>query len=295
MTEDAQVEIQSDAGEKRQWGVNLLFFKDGGKWTLKKKAVLSVSLLFIGVVSVLQLFDPSTSTALVGDSSIGVPTSLSSQRSIDVNEAPPDRGADKKKGGARASVKLTGPQLLARPRDLKLIPPGSMLKAVLLSGASNGLVRAEVKEALTVNGDTFIEEGSTLLGNGSSSEERLFVGFSQVIFKDGTFGQVQAQACDRSDQIVGLKGSKIGTKTMNIIGSIGLGFVGGMAQGLQDSQGQQGAVVRPPSVKNALLNATSMTALQQSNELMSDLKNKQPIIEVPATTEICVIFGGGQG
>ena len=67
--------------------------------------------------------------------------------------------------------------------------------------------------------DTFIEEGSTLLGMGSSTEERLFVSFGQVIFKDGTFGKIQAQACDKTDQIVGLKGSKVNGKALQLAGS----------------------------------------------------------------------------
>lgn len=290
MIEDSQVEILSDSGEKLQWGIDLFFFKDGGKWTLKKKAALMVAGFGIAMVSILQCFAPEALVVAVGESSIVVPNSLETTRSFEVSEAPNQSQTATKKVNT-APIKLSGPQLLARPRDLKLIPPGSMLKAILLSGASNGLVRAQVKEALTVNGNTFIEEGSTLLGNGNSTEERLFVGFSQVIFKDGTFGQIQAQACDKSDQIVGLKGSKIGNKTLNIVGSIGLGFVGGMAEGLQESKGQQGVAVKTPNMKNALLNATATTALEQSQGLMSDLKNKQPIIEVPASTEICIIFG----
>lgn len=291
---DQPVEIQSDSGDRVQWGVNLFFFKDGGKLTFRKKTALAIGVGVIVVVSVLQSFDPAVTVVPVGESSISTPMGLATQKSFELAEAPKETGLASSKTSAKA-IKYTGPQLLARPRDLKMIPPGSMVKAVLLSGGSNGLVRAEIKEPLTVDGATFIEEGSTLLGNGGSTEERLYITFSQVVFKDGTFGQVKAQACDRSDQIVGLKGSKVGTKALNIAGSIGLGFIGGMAEGLQDTQGQQGVMVRPPSIKNALLNATATTAIQQSQELMSDLKNKQPIIEVPAATEICVIFSGGQG
>ena len=68
-----------------------------------------------------------------------------------------------------------------------------------------------------------------------------------MVFKDGTVGDISAQACDQADKIVGLKGSKVGNKVVNIAGSIGLGFVGGMSEGLQDSEGQQGAVIRKSS------------------------------------------------
>lgn len=292
MTDQPNVEIQADSGDRLQWGVNLFFFKDGGKLTVRKRNAFIAGGVIIAVVSVFQSLDPNASVVPVGESLITTPAGLS-QKSFDLAEAPKETASSPRRAGGK-SIKYTGPQLLARPRDLKMIPPGSMIPAVLLSGGSNGLVRAEVKEALVVDGATFIEEGSTLLGNGSSTEERLYIGFSQVIFKDGTFGQVQAQACDKSDQIVGLKGSKVGTKTLNIAGSIGLGFIGGMAEGLQDTQGQQGVTVRPPSIRNALLNATATTAIQQSQELMSDLKDRRPIIEVPAGTDVCVIFGGNQ-
>ena len=294
MTKDeAKVELVADTGESNQWGLNLLFFRDGNKWTLKIKLLYGTIAIGLSSLSIFNCFVPENPSSLNGESAITLPTAVSPQSKIDLQTAH-DEGAPKQKKVGVASVKYTGPQLLARPMDLKRIPPGSMLKAKLLSGASNGLVRAEVKEGLTVNGDTYIEAGSTLLGNGSSTEERLYVGFNQVVFKDGSFGQIQAQACDTSDQIVGLKGSKIGNKALNIAGSIGLGFVGGFSEGMQETRGEQGTTVRPPSVKNALLNATATTALEQSQNLMSDLKNRQPIIEVPAKTEICVIFGGGQ-
>lgn len=132
------------------------------------------------------------------------------------------------------------------------------------------------------------------MGQGSSTEERLYVAFTQAVFRDGSLAAIEAQACDRADKIVGLKGSKLGSKLVNILGSIGLGFVGGFSEGLQETQGQQGVAVRTPSLKNALLNGTATTALEQSKNLMSDLKEQRPIIEVQANEPICVIFGGGR-
>jgi hypothetical protein len=156
------------------------------------------------------------------------------------------------------------------------------------------LVRAELTDSLIQSGETLLEEGAVLVGQGSSTEERLFVSFTQAVFRDGSIAKVEGQACDRSDKIVGLKGSKIGNKLLNIVGSIGLGFVGGFSEGLQETQGQQGVAVRTPSLKNALLNGTATTALEQSKALMSDLKDQKPIIEVQANEPICVIFGGGR-
>ena len=90
---------------------------------------------------------------------------------------------------------------------------------------------------------------------------------------------------------MGLKGSKLGSKALSLAGSLGLGFLGGLSDGLQDSEGQQGVLVRQPSLKNALLNATATTALEESQQMMSDLKNNIPVIEVPSGTSFYLLFG----
>jgi hypothetical protein len=169
-----------------------------------------------------------------------------------------------------------------------------MTHARLVSGASNGLVQAELTEPLRANGETFLEPGVVLVGRGTSTEERLFVRFDQVVLKNGSIEAIDAHACDKKHKIVGLKGSKVGKRVLNIAGSIGLGFIGGMAEGLQETKGQQGVVIKKPTLKNSLLNATSTTALEQSRNLMGGLKNKNQIIEVSAGTEICVIIGRTQ-
>lgn len=129
------------------------------------------------------------------------------------------------------------------------------------------------------------------MGSGSSSEERLFVKFSKLIYRDGTIDAVQADACDQNDKTPGLKGSKVGNHALKLAAGIGLNFAVGLAEGLQESHGQQGAVVRPLTVKNAVLNHASSAALEQSRDKMSDVKSKQPIVEMPEAIEIYILFG----
>lgn len=201
-----------------------------------------------------------------------------------------DRVKTPKGRGGKSVVKLSGPTIVKRPRDLSIIP-GTLAKAVLLIGASNGLVKAALTEAVAVNGEELIEAGAVFLGTGRSSEERLFIRFNKVVFQDGSMTGIQADAADAEDKITGLKGSMFSSKALNIAGSVGLSFVGGLADGFQDTQVQGGVAVRPPSTRNALLNATSTTALEQSRNLMSDLKSKTPVIEVPEGTPIYILFG----
>ena len=190
-------------------------------------------------------------------------------------------------------IRLPGLQKIDR-RKAGQIPPGSIVKAILVTGASNGPTRVETTEALRVQGETLIPEGSVLLGVGQSTEERLIVRFTQVVFKDGSFENISAQAADAEDKTVGLPGSKVGKVAMKYAAAVGLNFVGGMTEALQDREvvGQQ--VMTRPTAKNALLNGTSKATLEMATDTMTDLRNKAPIIQIEAGKEILVIFDGGR-
>jgi type IV secretory pathway VirB10-like protein len=289
MENTPKVNLVSDTLSKLQWGKGLLFKKDWKKDTLDTKKILyvliPVLILFLGF----QMSDIGAAPTSNSKEQL----SVSSPQNIEIPVAVEKPRVKESKAKEVSSLKYTAPQVVLRPRNLSAIPPGSLIKGKLISGGSNGSVKAEIREPLVVNGDVLIEGGTTILGMGASTEERLQVHFNQVIFKDGTFANISAEACDASDKIVGLKGTVLGNKALNIAGSIGLGFIGGMTAGLEDTQGQQGVLVRPPTMGNALLNATSTTALEQSRNLMANLKDKKPIIEVPSNTEICIIFTGG--
>jgi hypothetical protein len=293
LNDEPQVVAVQDCGENEQWGKNKLFFREGGKWTLRTKVVGVVAAVIFTALMLPQFFmeDKNASVVIAAKATLSADPSTQTTtfalEKYDSTQAPV-----KVLRSAGKNQRFTAPQVVVRPRNVT-IPPGAMTEARLVSGASNGLIRAEVTESLSLNGESLLPEGTILVGQGSSNEERLLVGFSQAVFKDGSVAGIQGQACDTSDRIVGLKGSKIGNKAINIAGSIGLGFIGGFSEGLQDTQGMQGVAIRTPSLKNALLNATGVTALEQSKNLMSDLKEQRPVIEVPAGESICVIFGGG--
>lgn len=194
---------------------------------------------------------------------------------------------------SRRSTNLPGIQKIDRA-IIANIPPGSQVRAVLVTGASDGLVRASVTEELKIQGETFIPTGAILLGHGQSAEDRLMIQFTQMTFKDGTTKSIQGQAADSEDQIAGLKGSKVSRYAIKYAAAIGLNFVGGMADGLQNRQAVGGAVVATPDARNALLNGTSRAAIEAANDQMSNLKNQKPVIKVEPGKEILVIFDGGR-
>lgn len=212
---------------------------------------------------------------------------------------PPSVGTASTSSGSRANhssksgrskVSFTGPQVIYR--EIAGIPPGTLVKAKLITGASDGPVRAELIQDVIVNGERLIESGSTILGNGSSTEERLFVRFDRLIRKDGSTLSIQAQALDRKDRIAGLKGNKVSTEAMKLAAGIGLNFVGGISDALQETEVKGGVALRSSSMKNALLNGAAHAALDQSKDLISSYKDKAPRIEVEKGRIVEIMFDG---
>lgn len=201
-----------------------------------------------------------------------------------------DQVKDKnKKKTAKIITKLPGLQKIDRV-SISQIPPGTELKARLVTGASNGLVRAEVLENLKVQGDTLIKAGEMLIGLGQSSDERLLIQFTQIVRRDGSKSAILAQAADSEDRTVGLKGSKFKRYALRYGTAVGLNFVGGMTEGLQDRTIAGQNVVSKPSARNALLNGASRAAIEMANDTMENLKNQPPPISVETGKEIIVVF-----
>ncbi len=287
-----KMEAAQDNLIKNQWG-RFLYKKDGRKSTLlTKRFILGIVILFF-IIMLCLLFQGGVETGIISQSAIPLPilSNTEQEKNLDIprlRESGP-MGGQTATGhkGARA-MKLSAPQLIVR-QNAKNIPPGLFAKATLISGASNGLVRAELSENLEFNGEVFIEAGTILVGHGQSNEERLIINFDKIVLKDGAVESVSAQACDMSDKIVGLKGSKLGSHALKVAGGVGLGFVGGLSEGLQDSHSENGAVVHDPSLRNAMLNGAATAALEESRDMITSMKDKVPVIEVKVGTPICVI------
>jgi len=194
-------------------------------------------------------------------------------------------------GPRKVMPKLLAPKVLTRPTNLQ-IPPGSIAKAVLLNTASNGLCKAKLTQSVSGNGETFIEAGTILIGQGQSSEDRLNIRFNQAILKDGSMGPLDGQAADVSDQVAGLKGSRLLSYSMKLGAGIGLNFLSGVSQGLQETQVQNGVVYKKSSMKNALLNGTQQVAMEEAQNTMQNVRSRQPPIVIQQGTEILIIFTG---
>lgn len=289
--ENSEVELVSEPKVESRFG----FQKSS-----KSLSGSTIKILIIGVVislaTVLWIKTPdrpdheSSGVKTPDSSEIG----SNSQMSVDNYSVAQDSNQLKeknKKQKLKISIRFPGLEKIDRTR-LNQIPPGSEVKARLLTGASNGLVRAEILESLKIRGETFVTAGETLIGQGQSTEERLFIRFSQVIHRDGSFETIQAQAADNEDKTVGLKCSKVARYALKYGAAVGLNFIGGMTEVLQDKAtvGQQ--AVAEPSAKNALLNGASRATIEMANDTMTNLRNRPPPINIEAGLAIIVIFEG---
>ena len=280
--------IGKDRGSKNQFGKNTLY-RDGPPGS-KKVALFSI--ILIGAAVIIAVINGNPRPEPESKDQFSLPE-VNPQNSNTEVALPTLQGAQETRinvrGPYQKPIKLLGPGLIARPK-VSNIAPGSTVKAVLISGATNGPVKAKTTEALLVDGESVLPEGIIVLGTGQSNEDGLIVQFDKIVFQDGTFQTVQAKALDFNDQMPRLKGSKLGYYGLQLAASVGLNFAAGLADGLQERDTNGQVVVERPTMKNALLNGTSHAALDLSQETLSSMKNKPLIVQVKSGTPILITF-----
>lgn len=295
MSQDPKVAFEKDDGIKKQWGTDkVLYRKEGKKLSINGRvtAWMFGLLVLIGssysVISEFFKATPSDNLNPIGFNESMTPNSSNILVPAGTSEFNKPRATSNK---SKVVVYYSAPQVIGRP-NLGKIPPGLMVKAKFTTGASNGPLKAVLIEPLSINGEDIAPEGTILVGNGSSGEDRLTVQFTKLVFQDGKFQNIQAQACDLSDQTAGVKGKKVSKYAMLVATGAGLNFLGGLAEGLQETQVQNGMPVKKSDLKNAALNGASKAALTQSQEVLTDLKNKKSVIQVDSGAEFYVLFEG---
>jgi len=173
-------------------------------------------------------------------------------------------------------------------RSISDLPLGTEGKAILVSGGTDGLVKAKVLKPIIVDSEPLIPENSILFGNGKSGEDRLYVEFRKVILPTGEVFKLIAQAFDTDDKIQGLKGAIVGSRTKKMGMAMGLGFLGGMTDGLRETSGSM-FMAQKPTVKDAALAGASKAALDQSEAYLEEMKKSPNIVQVKSGTEFYII------
>lgn len=300
MIENEKVTIGKDDGEKNRWDVKkFLYLREGKKTSLNMKlaAILSVVVVTVGTLySVLSEFFKPTPSENAEPISFNGQVLTASEQSLNL-KIPTGQGELEKakplkpiSGAAR--IKLSGPVVVTRPNSGH-IPNGVQGKAKFITGASDGIIKAVLLEPLVFNDEELAESGSILVGQGSSNDERLMVQFSRLIFKSGSHITVHAQGLDLEDQLLGIKGKKISKYLKMLTSGAALNFLGGLSEGLQESQiSSNGTVTKKSDLKNAALNGASKAALEQSQQLLSELKDQKFIVEIESGKEFLVLFDG---
>lgn len=295
MSEEAKkVDMAKDDGHKRRWGLsNILYRQEGRKHSLNAKlSAWAFSILIVAgsAYSVLAEFFRPTPSENSGP--IAFNGQVGSQEKIQVPRGDSEiQKTNTAKAKTKVVVSYSGLQVIQRPNQGN-IPPGTMVKAKFITGASNGPLKAALLEALSVNNEEIAPEGTILVGNGSSGDDRLNVQFTKMVFQDGKSQNIHAQACDLSDQTVGVKGKKVSKYAMLLATGAGLNFLGGVAEGLQEIQVQNGVATKKNDLKNAALYGASKAALDQSQEVLSELRNKKSVVQVDSGKEFYVLFEG---
>lgn len=288
-----KVEVASDQGHQSRFGLGrFLFRQDGPKESLNAKVAAVIFSIFVILASGYSVVN-----------SVSGSNSNEKKRPIELNGAiVPSKEVNVPVAGSSPSVSRSigkkkvevydGPQVVKRSQSIK-IPPGTFVKAKFVTGASNGPAKAILLEALSVDGETVLEPETAIVGQGSSTDDRLNVQFSKMVFKDGSVQAIHALGCDVKDQTVGVRGEKVNRYATMLVAGAGLNFVGGMAQGLQQQQiTPYGTSVSSNTMGNAALNGASTATLEQGRAILSDWKQKKSIIQVPSGQEFYVLFDG---
>jgi type IV secretory pathway VirB10-like protein len=306
---EESVRVERDTGHRLQWAKGIFYRKEGAKMTLIPRSVtIALGLVFLlCVVSILVTDDASQRPD-------GAPVPVKLQQTSAQQDAPQIQSLyDYEKQVARIRIEnhdaqsakdhqlhqagqnragnFTGLDRKERVSEI-LIPPGSFAEAKLLQSASDGLVKAALSKGLQYRNETILPEGTGLIGTGRSTDNRLMINFTRAILPDGTALKIKASACDPEDRSLGIPGHDVNQQVLRIAGSIGLNFLSGAAEGLQEKRGQGGVEVRDSSPKNALLNGTKKAGQDEAQRIMEDARSATPRIEVPQDSLICVFFPG---
>jgi len=286
-----EVEIRADEATQSLGSYAYIAAASGEFESRGKKASIFVTFIIIAAIATLMHFTKKTTVA-TNDSETnahGLSTPSMSLQDQGINpKLLTEKDLTNLIPHPKVLTSIYGKIRILSLRSVSELPIGSEMHAVLASGATDGIVKAVLTLPLMVDGEPILPERAVLFGRGKSGETRLFVEFSKVILPTGETYPIRAQAFDLNDQILGLKGAIVGTRTKKMAGAIGFGLIGGMAAGLQDTSGSF-FNQRKPTLRDGALAGASKASLDQSQAFMDEMKKSPNTIEVQAGTNIVVM------
>ena len=281
---EQKVEIKSDEGFK-SIGMSQ-YFKDTNLDTRYLKLLSFVVVTAILSIYLIVIF---SNKRVVGIDSkpVGSPDFRH-----DVPLVSPDLIARQKNGALKGSGVYVPPTGLINVTNLRSalnLPVGTEGKAILVSGGTDGLIKAKILKPVLVDNEPLIPENAVLIGVGKSGEDRLFVEFQKIVLPTGETYKITAQAFESDDKIQGIKGSIVGTRSKKMMMAMGLGFLGGMADGMRENTSGSYFSNQKPTTRDAALAGASKAALDQSEAYLEEMKKSPNIIQVKSGTEFYFI------
>ncbi|OYZ23588.1 MAG: hypothetical protein B7Y39_04590 [Bdellovibrio sp. 28-41-41] len=279
-------------GKLKEKFESIVFEQEGKKKTISKKLMRRASISF-GLLGILAILIEEPKRTIKKATEF---TSSQNVGSRNLNSIPDHKTSETKrptKLHQAQPVKLPGPTTISRPGANEILP-GTIVKAVLQTSATDGPVKAVLIEDVVVSGEVKISSGSMLIGVGQSLESRVGIQFLKAIVNEREVLEISAVALDSEDQLVGLQASRLGSESVRLGASVGLNFVGGLAEGMKERTGVNGASVEQNTTSNALLNGAAHASLEQARSLMESTKNQKVSLMVDSGTPIFLFFNGSK-
>lgn len=287
------VYVSRDDGKKLQWGLNTLYRKEGKKSRFDSKKAKIVFFSLFGIFVLGTVFISSNPERYDEDSSLSSIFEKDGKQKLtvplyDSSKSQPVNFVSKGTGKSIPPTKLE----IFSSKAINDIPSGAEADAKLLTGATDGMVKAILTDDLEYGGHVYLPEGTVLIGAGTSNDDRLKISFHTAVFEDGSGFEISASAYDSNTRLLGLKGSVLTRRALKLAVSAGLNVIVGATQALEEVDVNQGVIVKRSNLKNAALKGIGNAAVEQSKEFMANLKDSQSHIFVEAGQKLTVVFQG---
>ena len=296
MEEELNVKIVKDSGDLNRWGIKrFLYRQDGQKNSLNTKILSWIMGFFVLVGAVYSMLNETQN--ITNRSPIQFAEIPQSQEnSITILSGNSEFNTNKSKFTKKRQInKYTGAQVIERKITMN-IPPGTTVKAQLISYSSQGLAKAKILDSVKNGFEEIVPANTIIIGQSSNSNDKLLIQFTKVLAANGQSYNISGVACDISDQSIGIQGKTFGKNTLMMAADAGLNIINGLSQSLpdkaKDSLLGSGAEDSPNHWKKSLITDGTKSAIEGSQSFLNQFKNKKSTVDVDSGQEFYILFDG---
>ncbi len=223
------------------------------------------------------------------------------------NEVPAREEREKPKVAARtrpSNINYRAKQVIERADysdPSTTLPRGTAFIGRLLTSidtrSHSSLTKIELPYGGSFQGNEILPRGSVLFAtaNYDGNGEKVFLDVQSGIYPDGEQFQVRAQVLTAKDYSPGIEGDYHGTFTNRVASNLGLTFVSGLTDVLQDKESlggggafQASPITPKPTLKNGLLAGVSKVTDSEAQRMAQELAGQKPFVTVESGKELIV-------